>query len=156
MRLILATDDEGNIGKNGGLPWPHVPEDLTRFKRLTMGCAVVMGRKTWDSLPKKPLPGRINVIVSRTMGIPREPEAGYVVCRSLQEAAVFAGPNAWLIGGAEMFNEAVEQELVSMVDLTVHHGNFGGDVKWKVPEHYTLLKGDPGNVLSRFIYSALA
>ena len=62
--LVVAIADNGVIGKDGGIPW-RIPEDLKRFKAITMGHTVVMGRKTWDSLPKKPLLGRVNVVVTR-------------------------------------------------------------------------------------------
>ena len=66
LGLIYARARNGVIGKGGTLPW-HLPEDLAHFKRLTMGCPVIMGRKTWDSLPPKfrPLPGRENVVLTR-------------------------------------------------------------------------------------------
>ena len=62
--LVVAIADNGVIGKDGGIPW-HISDDMKRFKALTMGHTIVMGRKTWDSLPRKPLPGRINVVVTR-------------------------------------------------------------------------------------------
>jgi len=62
--LVVAIARNGVIGNNGLLPW-HISNDLKRFKALTLGHTVVMGRKTWDSLPKKPLPGRVNVVVTR-------------------------------------------------------------------------------------------
>src|ERR1700744_6124511 len=62
--LVLAVAENGVIGKDGGIPW-HISDDMKRFKALTLGHTVVMGRKTWDSLPRKPLPGRINVVVTR-------------------------------------------------------------------------------------------
>ena len=64
VTLILARADNGVIGKDGGIPWA-ISDDLKRFKALTMGGVVVMGRKTWDSLPRKPLPGRRNIVVTR-------------------------------------------------------------------------------------------
>ena len=64
--LVVAIADNGVIGSNGAIPW-HIPEDLKRFKALTMGHTIVMGRKTWDSLPRKPLPGRVNVVVTRQL-----------------------------------------------------------------------------------------
>ena len=64
LTLILARAANGVIGKGGGIPW-HISDDLQRFKALTMGKTIVMGRKTWDSLPKKPLPGRRNIVVTR-------------------------------------------------------------------------------------------
>ena len=66
--LVVAIADNGVIGKDGAIPW-HISDDLKRFKALTMGHTIVMGRKTWDSLPKKPLPGRVNVVVTRADGL---------------------------------------------------------------------------------------
>ena len=66
MRLILACDLKGGIGYQNKLPW-HIPLDLSRFKSLTKNGVVVMGRKTWESLPKKPLPNRVNVVISNTL-----------------------------------------------------------------------------------------
>lgn len=65
IHLIWAQDKYGGIGKNGKLPW-HISEDLKHFKALTMNSTIVMGRKTWDSLPIKPLPNRTNIILSKT------------------------------------------------------------------------------------------
>jgi dihydrofolate reductase len=67
MKLILACDPNGGIGYKNKLPWDKIQGDLPRFKRLTDGGVVVMGRNTWESLPKKPLPNRVNVIISKTM-----------------------------------------------------------------------------------------
>ena len=63
IHLIWAQDFQGGIGKNGKLPW-HIPEDLKNFKKLTLGSTIIMGRKTWDSLPVKPLPKRKNIVLS--------------------------------------------------------------------------------------------
>src|SRR3569833_4752642 len=65
--LVVAIADNGVIGNQGIIPW-RISEDMKRFKALTLGHTVVMGRKTWDSLPKKPLPGRVNVVVTRQKG----------------------------------------------------------------------------------------
>ena len=66
LGLILARARNGAIGKDGVMPW-HLPEDLAHFKKVTMGCPVIMGRKTWDSLPPRfrPLPGRANIVITR-------------------------------------------------------------------------------------------
>ena len=66
IHLIWAQDQNGGIGKNGNLPW-HIPEDLKNFKKITFGSTIVMGRKTWDSLPIKPLPKRRNIILSNNV-----------------------------------------------------------------------------------------
>ncbi len=64
ISLIVAASQNGVIGRDGALPW-YIREDMMRFKRLTMGHPCIMGRKTWDSIPKKPLPGRANIVVTR-------------------------------------------------------------------------------------------
>ena len=64
IHLIWAQDQNGGIGQNGKLPW-HISEDLKNFKSLTINSTIIMGRKTWDSLPIKPLPNRKNIILSR-------------------------------------------------------------------------------------------
>ena len=67
VNMIVAAGDDGAIGRKGDLIW-HISSDLRRFKALTMGHPVIMGRKTWESLPKKPLPGRLNIVVTRNAG----------------------------------------------------------------------------------------
>ena len=64
IHLIWAQDYDGGIGKNGQLPW-HIPEDLKNFKKITIDSTIIMGRKTWDSLPFKPLPNRRNIVLSK-------------------------------------------------------------------------------------------
>tara|TARA_B100000945_G_C20291244_1_gene553372 strand:+ start:270 stop:755 length:486 start_codon:yes stop_codon:yes gene_type:complete len=66
VHLIWAQDKNGGIGKNGKLPW-HISEDLKNFKRITLNSTIIMGRKTWESLPIKPLPNRDNIILSKTL-----------------------------------------------------------------------------------------
>ena len=106
LNLIFARSRNGVIGKDGGLPW-HLPEDLAHFKRMTLGCPVIMGRKTWDSLPPKfrPLPGRSNVVVTRQ---PDWQDAGALRAGSLQQAMALCGdaPHVWVIGGAQLYTLA--------------------------------------------------
>ena len=103
LNLIFARSRNGVIGRDGGLPW-HLPEDLAHFKRLTLGCPVIMGRKTWDSLPVKfrPLPGRANVVVTRQADWQ---DAGALRAGSLQKAMALCGDaaTAWVIGGAQLY-----------------------------------------------------
>ena len=93
--LIWAQSTSGVIGRDGGIPW-HLPEDMARFKELTSGHTVVMGRLTWESLPARvrPLPGRRNVVVTRDAEYRAE---GAEVVTSLDEAPL---DGAWVIGGA--------------------------------------------------------
>ncbi len=107
LHLILARASNGVIGKDNAMPW-HLPEDLAHFKRVTLGCPVVMGRKTWDSLPERfrPLPGRLNVVVTRQAdwSAPGALRAG-----SLDEAVALCPPDAeaWVIGGAQLYAQAL-------------------------------------------------
>ena len=100
ITLIVAVADNGVIGRDNALPW-HLPDDLKRFKRLTMGKPIVMGRKTFESIGK-PLPGRQNIVVTRDANYRRE---GVTVVHGIDEAVRAAGdaPEIMVIGGAELF-----------------------------------------------------
>jgi dihydrofolate reductase len=106
LHLIYARARNGVIGANNQLPW-HLPEDLAHFKRTTLGQPVIMGRKTWDSLPAKfrPLPGRLNIVVTRQTDWHAE---GAVRASSIQDAMhqCTETGHAWVIGGAEIYAQA--------------------------------------------------
>ncbi|MDB5849079.1 MAG: dihydrofolate reductase [Rhodoferax sp.] len=125
IHLIYARARNGVIGARGTLPW-HLPEDLAHFKRTTMGAPVIMGRKTWDSLPPKfrPLPGRQNIVLTRQADWQA---AGAVRVASVAEArALFAeGSDAWVIGGAEVYAQALP--LADSVVVTEIDADFEGD-----------------------------
>lgn len=101
--LIWAQSTSGVIGRDGTIPW-SLPEDMAHFKRLTMGHTVVMGRRTWESLPVRfrPLPGRRNVVVSRN---PVYRAEGAEVVDSIE--AAITGADTWVIGGAEIYHLAL-------------------------------------------------
>jgi dihydrofolate reductase len=101
--LIWAQSTSGVIGRAGGIPW-QLPEDLIHFKALTMGHTVVMGRRTWESLPAKfrPLPGRRNVVLTQQTGFTAE---GATVVRSLAEA--LTDPDSWVVGGEQIYTLAM-------------------------------------------------
>ncbi len=125
LNLIFARAANGVIGINNTLPW-HLPEDMAHFRRTTLGCPVIMGRKTWESLPAKfrPLPGRLNVVVTRQ---PDWTADGAVVAHSL-DAACAACPTdstAWVIGGAELYRQAIA--LASTAVVTEIDAAFEGD-----------------------------
>jgi len=122
--LVVATADNGVIGKGGAIPW-HISADMKRFKALTLGHTVVMGRKTWDSLPKKPLPGRINVVVTRQASWQAE---GAVVANSLEQAIAGASGAVMVIGGGEIYQRALP--LASRIELTEVHADFDGDARF--------------------------
>jgi dihydrofolate reductase len=102
ISLVYAQSKNGIIGRDGGLPW-HISSDLKRFKATTMGKPVIMGRKTWDSLPKKPLPGRHNIIITGHRGFAAD---GATVVASADAALAAAGdvPEICVIGGGEIFD----------------------------------------------------
>jgi dihydrofolate reductase len=97
--LIWAQSTSGIIGRNGGIPW-RLPEDQARFKALTMGHTVVMGRRTWESLPAKvrPLPGRRNLVVTRQTDFTAN---GAIVVQSLDQA--LTDPDTWVVGGEQIY-----------------------------------------------------
>ncbi len=110
IAIVVARGSNGVIGREGDLPW-RLRSDLQRFKAVTMGKPCVMGRKTWESLPLKPLPGRLNVVLTRDLSFEAK---GAVVCASLDEGLSIAREQAaedgvdevCVIGGAALF-EAV-------------------------------------------------
>ncbi len=107
------------IGSAGEIPW-RVPEDFARFKALTSGHPVVMGRATWDSLPRRPLPGRTNVVVTRRQDWSDD---GAVVAHSLADALEVAagapgGELVWVIGGGQVYAEALALAGVDRVEVT--------------------------------------
>ena len=125
LHLIFARAANGVIGKNNTLPW-HLPEDMAHFKRTTLGCPVIMGRKTWDSLPPKfrPLPGRLNIIVTRQTDWQAQ---GALRAHSLAEACALcpADSDAWVIGGAEIYAQALP--LASTAVVTEIDASYDGD-----------------------------
>ena len=107
---IVAIGEGGVIGLGGTLPW-HYSDDLRRFKRVTMGAVIVMGRKTWESIGKKALPGRRNIVVSRR-GV-----EGVECHHSIESALAAAGEPCWVIGGAEIYAAALP--YCDVLDLTL-------------------------------------
>lgn len=100
MKLIIACDPKGGIGFDGKLPWTNIQGDLPRFKALTTGKVILMGRNTWDSLPKKPLPNRINVVVTS------QHIDGITTLTSLPARDTMDLHDVWLIGGAKLVNSS--------------------------------------------------
>jgi dihydrofolate reductase len=125
INLIFARAANGVIGKDNAMPW-HLPEDLAHFKRLTQGCPVVMGRKTWDSLPPRfrPLPGRSNIVVTRQSDWQAD---GALRAASLPEALRVCGdaPDIWVIGGADIYRQA--EPLAVRAEVTEIAQDYAGD-----------------------------
>lgn len=138
--LIWAEAEGGVIGAAGVMPW-HVPEDLAHFKAVTADRPVVMGRKTWDSLPERfrPLPGRRNVVITRQPGWAAD---GAERAGSLDEALEELDGRVWVIGGGEIFRDAImDADLleVTRLDLAVDGDAFAPD--WA---DWTVAAADPG------------
>lgn len=125
LHLIYARAANGVIGRDGALPW-YLPQDMTHFRQLTTGAPVVMGRKTWDSLPERfrPLPGRRNIVATRQENWR---EKGAQRASSLQEALSFCEPEevAWVIGGAQIYHEALP--LAHRIEVTEIARDYEGD-----------------------------
>lgn len=127
ISLIVALAENKVIGNKGQLPW-HIPEDMKRFRELTTGNVVIMGRKTYDSLPDKyrPLPNRVNIVITRNKNFP---DKGIIICDSVNEALTEAknyNKEIFIIGGAQIFEQSIR--YADKLYLTVIKGKFEGDV----------------------------
>ena len=146
IKLIVAYAKSNRvIGKDGKLPW-HLPEDMKHFKETTGHEPVVMGRKTYDSLPEKfkPLPGRQNTIISRTKKSdqlffsPTAPQYASSVERAIEVNDLTSpGQNIWIIGGGEIYNHCLENDLVDEIWATEVDGDFEGDTFFPELEGWT-------------------
>jgi dihydrofolate reductase len=124
ISIVVAISSDNAIGKNGDLLW-HLPKDMKRFKEITYGHHVLMGRKTYESIPEKfrPLPGRVNIVVTRNKNYVAE---GCKVVESLEEGIQFARENGeqelMIIGGAEIYRQAIIDS--SKIYLTLVNAHF--------------------------------
>lgn len=124
ITMLLAVSQDGVIGKDGQLPW-KLPNDLKRFKKLTIGNTVVMGRKTWESLPKKPLPDRQNVVLSNN---PTYQAHGAEVYSSDDVSKIILQKKRndfMVIGGSSIYR--IFLPYADKIELTLVHHNFDGD-----------------------------
>ena len=136
--ILVAVSPEGIIGKDNTIPW-HYSADLKRFKRLTTGNTIIMGRKTWESLPKKPLPNRRNIVITRS-------SIENIECfNSIDDALQTCEGDIWFIGGAGIYQEAMQK--ADIIDMTLVPDNVTGekciyfpeiDKSWKEGETKTL------------------
>ncbi|AKU90136.1 dihydrofolate reductase [Vulgatibacter incomptus] len=122
LTAIVAASDNGVIGRSGELPW-RLPADLARFKRLTLGKPVLMGRRTHESIGR-PLPGRLNVVVT-SGGTPEGCVGARTIDEALELSEVAKAPEVMVIGGAQLYAEALR--LCDELLLTRVHGSFEGD-----------------------------
>ena len=133
MAMIVAMDEGGFIGRGGRLPW-KLASDMARFKRLTEGDgsnSVIMGRKTWDSLPDtfRPLPERVNIVMSRDTGwVAEGAETALYVGRAIELAFAEGSEECWVIGGAQVYEMFLDR--VSEIHVTIVHTNDSGEVRF--------------------------
>ncbi len=137
LGLIWAQSTAGVIGRDGTLPW-RLPEDMAHFRDVTAGRPVIMGRRTWESLPDRfrPLPGRRNIVVSRRVNLTLE---GAEVAGSVSAAIELAGPEqAWVIGGAQVYAAALPfagLALVTEIDVDVDGDTYAPDLRgWRLDD----------------------
>lgn len=133
ITLVVAIAENGVIGRDGGLPW-RLSTDMKRFKETTMGNPIVMGRKTWESFPKRPLPGRLNIVVTRDRNYRAEDAE---VAGSLDEALTLArirgrcmagAEDVFIIGGGEIYRQAMDR--ADRLDVTHVLGPVEGDTRF--------------------------
>jgi len=122
--IIAAMAENRIIGKNNALPW-SLKEDMARFRELTRGSPCIMGRKTWESLPKKPLPGRLNIIISKTMT--DSPVPDIKIFPSLPSAIEYCTgyEKIFICGGEAIYRQALS--LANKIELTIIHKQYEGD-----------------------------
>ena len=128
INIIVACSDDNVIGNQGKLPW-SIPEEMKFFKETTTGHAVVMGRKTWDSLPKKPLANRLNLVLSRGFYSweDKPPETQFSNSIHSCIAWVEHFKELFVIGGAEIYKVFLDLNLVDRILVSKIHGKFEGD-----------------------------
>ena len=124
MEIVVAMTSIHVIGQNGDMPW-HLPADLVHFKELTSGHAIIMGRRTWESIGK-PLPNRLNIVVTRQEDYAAE---DVTVVHSLEDGIVAAGTQRiFLVGGGEMYKEALP--IAFQMHITRIDALIDGDTKF--------------------------
>jgi dihydrofolate reductase len=135
VNAILAIDEDGGMGLDNTLPWPHNSEDMRRFKRMTEFGIVVMGRKTWESLPVRPLKNRINVIITtQNIGSWHDPMTNTEIVSAAGELPViidtlmqrYAGKTIWVIGGPEIIYQSAPR--LERLHITKIPGQYKCDV----------------------------
>ena len=154
LTIIAAAANNNVIGNNNKLIW-HIPKDLIRFKELTLNHAVIMGRKTFESLPN-PLPNRLNIVVTRNINYNNN---GIVVCKSIKEALTHCKNDSqpFIIGGGEIYTQTIS--IVDKIELTRVYKDYEGDAYFpEIPEEkFELVKEETNesNGDEKIIYSFL-
>jgi dihydrofolate reductase len=144
ISMVVAIAENGVIGRDGDLPW-RLSTDMRRFKALTLGKPIVMGRKTWESFPKRPLPGRTNIVITRQADFA---DAGAVVVHSLEEAITVAAAERpdeiCVIGGGQVFREAMN--VADILHVTHILASIDGDTVFPRIDEDIWTKGRTENV----------
>ena len=124
ISIVVAIAENGGIGLNNDLPWPRIPADMKWFRQVTMGNCLVMGRKTWESIGSKPLPGRTTVVVTRRADFTA---VGAAVAHDLRSAVESCEETkeVMILGGADIFRQAIP--MVGRIYLTRIHETFEAD-----------------------------
>jgi dihydrofolate reductase len=139
VSIIVATSLNNAIGKNNQLLW-HLPADLKFFKATTMGCPVIMGRKTFQSIGRT-LPGRTNVVVTRDKNFNADNQFGIIVVSSIDEALVklHAEKEVFIIGGGEIYNQTID--IANVIYRTLVNTTIDGDVYFSEinPDEFNLV-----------------
>ncbi len=124
ITIIAAIAKNNALGKDNDLIW-HLPADLKRFKKVTSGHHILMGRNTFESIGK-PLPNRTSVIITRNQDYFKD---GCLIANSIEEALELSkDDDAFIIGGAQIYKQAIEKGLVDKLDITIVHQDFEADV----------------------------
>jgi dihydrofolate reductase len=125
IKMIVAYDENRVIGFNNTIPWRN-PEDMKLFKTRTTGNTIVMGRKTWESFPKRPLPNRVNIVLSNK---DHEPMPGVFFVKTFDEAINHPSivGDVYIIGGAQIYKYALETDKVDQIEVSLIPGTHEGD-----------------------------
>ena len=150
ISIIVAVSEDWGIGRDNDLLW-HIPEDLRRFKRLTLGKSVIMGKRTWESLPKRPLPGRKNIVLT---DIPGEQIDSAVTAYSIEDAVSKCerDEETFIIGGGSIYRQFMK--IAQRLYITHVHKKATADVwfpkidrrKWKVIEREECVSEDDNKI----------
>ena len=150
ISIIVAISDDYGIGKDNDLLW-HIPEDLKRFKRITTGKTIIMGKKTWESLPKRPLPNRRNIVITDLAG---ETFPGAESAYSIEDAASKCGKDeeVFIIGGGSIYRQFMP--LCDRLYITHVHKSTPADIyfpiiepdKWKISEKEDFISEPPESI----------
>jgi dihydrofolate reductase len=155
ISIIVAIAEDYGIGNKNDLLW-HIPADLKRFKKLTYGQAVIMGKKTWESLPRKPLPGRKNIVITDD---PHEFFEGSITAYSIEEALskCYKNEEIFIIGGGSIYRQFMP--LADRLYITHIHKSAPADIYfpvidpeiWEPVEKEEHTQDEPGNIPYTYI-----